>query len=285
VSAPFSVDTSALEDVAGRWESLAGDLGAPAPSGSGEWASGAGAQAFSDTAGKATDRLKDRVGHTADQARKAGNKYQTAEDENRDKLKAAPVDIKQRNDKQDIRDKLKQVRVVPDLLTPDGPYDRKCGDGHACDFGPAWHDGIHDCPTRNRILADNLNDIKYGPDGCSVRGGWMIDPYSGKRITEIPGPRTQIQIDHVYPLARAWDMGADKWTQEQRIAFANDTDDNLLPVSAVQNQAKGDCGPAQWLPPLQSEQMDYIDRYLTVATKYGLPITKAEFDTMSAMAQ
>ena len=40
---------------------------------------------------------------------------------------------------------------------------------------------------------------------------------------------------HVYPLARAWKMGASKWTVDQRIQFANDIDRNLMAVDGSTN--------------------------------------------------
>ena len=47
---------------------------------------------------------------------------------------------------------------------------------------------------------------------------------------------------HVYPLARAWKMGASTWTVDKRIQFANDIDRNLMAVDGPTNGKKSDKG-------------------------------------------
>jgi hypothetical protein len=109
-------------------------------------------------------------------------------------------------------------------------------------------------------------------------------PHSQESVTVIPFSKADasaVQVDHVYPLARAFDMGAAGWSLEQRTAFANDTEVELLAVDGRTNQAKGDSGPAEWLPPNPSETCDYVQRYIRVATAYRLAITAAEHQTMA----
>jgi hypothetical protein len=38
-----------------------------------------------------------------------------------------------------------------------------------------------------------------------------FEPYTGRRIEFRKAAATKVQIDHLYPLARAWDMGAAGW--------------------------------------------------------------------------
>jgi endonuclease I len=47
---------------------------------------------------------------------------------------------------------------------------------------------------------------------------------------------SDIDIDHVVPLAWSWDRGAREWTDEERLRFANDPV-NLLPVEASLNRS------------------------------------------------
>jgi len=56
-----------------------------------------------------------------------------------------------------------------------------------------------------------------------VAGGTLHDPYTGAVIPYSKTNAAAVQIDHVYPLARAFDMGAAGWSQERRTTFANDT--------------------------------------------------------------
>ena len=68
-------------------------------------------------------------------------------------------------------------------------------------------------------------------------------------------------------------LGAWQWDPQQRQIFANDPIE-LIPVSKAANRQKSDSGLDEWLPTFQP--CAYIQRYLTVAAKYQLPITAAE---------
>lgn len=174
----------------------------------------------------------------------------------------------------DVAALLQQVRVIDSLPAVDG-YDRGCGKGEGCVFGPAWNDPSDrsGCDARNRILASSLRDVTFKPGtrNCKVTGGVLDpDPYTGQRI---PLQNKAIEVDHVVPLARAFALGAWQWDPQQRQIFANDPIE-LIPVSKAANRQKSDSGLDEWLPTFQP--CAYIQRYLTVAAKYQLPITAAE---------
>jgi Protein of unknown function (DUF1524) len=159
-------------------------------------------------------------------------------------------------------------------------YDRTCSSGHACVFGPAWSDdvtvdlGHNGCDTRNDILRRDLEQVELqtGTRGCVVARGVLHDPYTGLTISY--DKAGAVQVDHVVPLAAAWDLGASTWTSEQRRDFANDPD-NLIATSAAANQAKGDKTPSQWLP--AQGRCRYLQAYLDVATRYGVRIPPADW--------
>lgn len=158
-------------------------------------------------------------------------------------------------------------------------YDRECGRGHRCVFGPKWTDDVdvaggHDgCDTRNGILRAQLRDvvIRPGTRGCVVAGGTLTDPYSGEVVTTLD----RVQIDHVFPLAQAWSRGANGWTLQRRKNFANDPR-NLLAVTSKVNRAKSDKMPDQWAPPTAAGRCAYASRFVEVADAYQLTITTAE---------
>ena len=178
----------------------------------------------------------------------------------------------------DIANLLQQVQVIDQIPVVEG-YDRGCGKGEGCVFGPAWNDPLDhsSCDTRNRILAASLRGVTFKPGtrNCKVVTGYLDpDPYTGQRIQ-----LHDIEIDHVVPQARAFDAGAWKWDPQQRQIFANDPTE-LIAVSASANRQKSDAGLDEWLPSYQP--CTYIQRYLTVAVKYQLPITVAERNAAAA---
>jgi len=178
---------------------------------------------------------------------------------------------------------LEQVRVVAERGRPGG-YDRGCGKGEGCVFGSAWSDdhggpeGHDGCDTRNDVLAAQLTDVRFraGTRDCVVVSGVLFDPYTGELIEFRKEDARKIQIDHVYPLAAAWDMGAADWPMDKRVRFANDIVTNLLATTASENQAKRDDTPAGWLPPRAENHCFYAGKYLTVAVAYDLPVSAAD---------
>lgn len=141
------------------------------------------------------------------------------------------------------------------------------------------------CDTRNDILRRDLTDlvIKEDSNGCKVLRGALIDPYSGDAMTFVSGVNTSVlvQIDHVVPLAWAWDNGASVWTTEQRQDFANDPR-NLLAVSGELNQEKSASGPASWLPPNRAAHCDYATIFTGVLVEYRLSVPS---DDRAVLAQ
>ncbi|TDO50601.1 uncharacterized protein DUF1524 [Kribbella sp. VKM Ac-2527] len=178
---------------------------------------------------------------------------------------------------------LGRVRVV--ATRPDLPgykrdqFGQTWSDDHA---GPGGHNG---CDTRNDVLAAQLAAVQYrSRSRCVVVAGMLpTEPYTGRRIEFRKAAAAKVQIDHVYPLARAWDMGAAGWPKERRVDFANDQAANLLAVDGPANASKNDDGPGEWMPINRGYRCTYVLRYLQVAHKYALPITAADRDAAHAI--
>lgn len=177
---------------------------------------------------------------------------------------------------------LGSVAVVDSRPDPSG-YDRDCGTGDGCSFGQDWSDatdapdGHNGCDTRNDVLREQLVGVRVEPGtyNCKVAAGTLVDPYTGRTV-DFASEHYDIQIDHVVPLAYAWDMGAAGWTQQQRSDFANDTRLELLASWGPANEEKSDAGPAEWLPEDTTFRCDYVLRFLQVAIHYGLSVTTAD---------
>lgn len=146
---------------------------------------------------------------------------------------------------------------------------------HRDNFGRGWVDvDRNGCDTRNDVLARDLNPARLRADStCVVESGVLHDPFTGAILEFVRGSSNNVDIDHLYPLSRAWDMGAADWPEQRRIEFSNDQDLNLWAVSASANRAKGDRGPGEWLPPNVGARCAYAVAYTGVAHAYGLGLT------------
>jgi len=187
---------------------------------------------------------------------------------------------------------LAQVRVVDERRKVPG-YQRGCGPGEGCVFGQAWSDdhpgaGGHDgCDTRNNVLARDLDApiFRPGTDDCVVVSGVLDDPDTGARVEFRRAEAKSVHIDHIYPLAAAWDLGAARWPAELRRRFANDITYNLVAVDGQANLDKRDDTPARWLPPAPGYRCWFAGRYLTVAVRYALPITAEDHRALMSAAE
>ncbi len=180
------------------------------------------------------------------------------------------------------------VRLLDDVRRvgrrPDVPgYDRGCSPGEGCVFGTDWSDATdaplsrNGCDTRNDVLARSLADVGFSERSptCDVVAGQLVDPYTAT-VLDYATQGSEIHIDHLFPLAAAWDLGAAEWTLEERATFANDPDLELLAVSGSANLSKGDSTPASWLPPYAPYRCAYVTAYLEVAVAYDLAVTDAD---------
>jgi uncharacterized protein DUF1524 len=148
-------------------------------------------------------------------------------------------------------------------------------------FGDGWLVGRDGCDTRDEVLAaESRVPATRGRDGCTVtRGDWLslYDGYS----TPDPG---ELDIDHMVPLAEAWESGASSWTPDQRERYANDTDshrpDALVAVTAAMNRSKSDRDPAEWMPPNRDAWCRYATAWITQKRAWHLTIDPAERRTL-----
>ena len=149
-------------------------------------------------------------------------------------------------------------------------------------FGDSWTDdntapgGHNGCDTRNDILERDLVEKTYvSISRCprAVATGTLYDPYTNLTVAFTRGAQTgaAVQIEHIVPLAYAWDQGARNWTDDMRVRFANDPA-NLLAVQGQVNQDKGDKEPARWMPPNAAFHCQYAMQFIEVLRGYSLPV-------------
>jgi len=145
-----------------------------------------------------------------------------------------------------------------------------------------WIDTDGDCQnTRAEVLiAQAVQPPMLRANGCSVAAGSWRDPYSGVVFSD----PSKLDIDHLVPLKWANDHGGGDWPAGKKRQFANDLQ-NLKAVDAHLNRQKGDKGPSEWMPPLQSFRCEYLADFTLVVSKYGLQWLPSEKRVVDKMAE
>lgn len=148
--------------------------------------------------------------------------------------------------------------------------------GYSRDRFRHWIDQSGGCDTRGVVLRRDGT----GVSGCPVTGGRWTSPYDGATWTD----PSDLDIDHVVPLAAAWRSGASSWTDARRSQFANDlSGPQLIAVTDNVNQAKGDQTPDQWKPPVASYHCTYAKMWVRTKSTWGLSTTSAEKNALTSM--
>lgn len=138
-----------------------------------------------------------------------------------------------------------------------------------------WSDVDGDsCNTRYEVLAAESLEPVETSDGCRPTSGLWISAFDGTTTTY----PLSVDIDHLVPLAEAWDSGASSWSSSRREAFANDEISplTLIAVSASSNRSKGDRDPAEWLPPAVGYRCEYVAGWVAVKARWELSVDPAE---------
>ncbi|MFI5987682.1 DUF1524 domain-containing protein [Streptomyces sp. NPDC051555] len=144
---------------------------------------------------------------------------------------------------------------------------------------PHWAQQGARCDTREVVLARDGQEVVRDEECRAVSGTW-VSPYDDKVLTAA----SQVDIDHIVPLANAWRSGADLWDTPKRKAFANDLEGpQLLAVSAASNRSKGDQSPDQWSPPSRAYWCTYSRAWTHIKHTYQLTITEPELDQLNRM--
>ncbi|MEU9169003.1 HNH endonuclease family protein [Streptomyces sp. NPDC048420] len=144
--------------------------------------------------------------------------------------------------------------------------------GYARDLFPTWITISGTCNTREYILKRDGTNVVTDSACASTSGSWY-SPYDGATWTAA----SDVDIDHLVPLAEAWDSGASAWTTARRQSFANDvTRPQLIAVTDNVNQSKGDQDPATWMPSVTSYRCTYVRAWVQVKYYYDLSVDSAE---------
>ncbi|MET7297413.1 HNH endonuclease family protein [Embleya sp. NPDC005575] len=145
-----------------------------------------------------------------------------------------------------------------------------------------WVDADKDgCSTRAEVLIEEAVTPPEIGAKCALTGGRWYSYYEDAYVDGASG----LDIDHMVPLAEAWDSGASAWTPQQREQYANDLDQPraLVAVTAKYNRSKADQDPGTWLPPYEGARCTYLTDWVTVKTKYDLTVDTTELATLERL--
>lgn len=144
--------------------------------------------------------------------------------------------------------------------------------GYSRDKFPHWITQSGACDTREVVLKRDGTNVSQNSSCAAVSGSWYSE-YDGATWTAA----SDVDIDHMVPLAEAWRSGAAAWTTAQRQAYANDlTRPQLIAVTDNVNQSKGDKDPASWMPSRAAYKCTYARAWVHVKHYYGLTVDSAE---------
>ncbi|MGW0731728.1 HNH endonuclease family protein [Streptomyces sp. NPDC002851] len=165
------------------------------------------------------------------------------------------------------------------------PVATESRDGYSRDKFRHWNTGddpSDGCNTRAEVLIhEAVTPPTVGP-GCRLTGGTWWSYYDATVVTSASG----LDIDHMVPLAEAWDSGASAWTAQRREAYANDqgVEQSLVAVTARSNRSKADKDPAEWLPPAAEVHCRYVAEWVGTKLRWSLSIDEAELDALEGVA-
>lgn len=154
------------------------------------------------------------------------------------------------------------------------------------EFGHGWDDVDGD--GQNERAEVLINFHRPGPGKVAldfgtvherrvVSGRWRCR-FSGEHVTDA----TKLDIDHLVPLAEAWESGAHQWDKDRRERYANGVGVRsnkrswLLPVQASLNRSKGKKRPDEWMPPNERYLLHYACDWILTKHHWGMSVSKTE---------
>ncbi|MDN5895449.1 MAG: HNH endonuclease family protein [Nocardioides sp.] len=168
-----------------------------------------------------------------------------------------------------------------DTAISDLPVATESRSGYERDKFKHWIDEDGDgCDTRDEVLLEEADEPPTKSGSCSLSGGRWFSFYDRVSWTDT----SDIDIDHMVPLAETWDSGASTWSAATREAYANDLGDyrTLVGVTDNVNQQKSDQDIAEWLP--EYAQCQYLRQFVAVKHRWGLHVDSAEKTAMQDLA-
>ncbi|WP_344570801.1 HNH endonuclease family protein [Streptomyces axinellae] len=146
-----------------------------------------------------------------------------------------------------------------------------------------WIDADRDgCNTRQEVLIAEATEAPTVGPGCTLTGGRWHSYYEDADTDNARG----LDIDHMVPLAEAWDSGASGWDAKKRERYANDlgSERSLVAVTAKYNRQKADKDPSDWWVPSHRASCQYLADWVATKTRWKLAIDQKEKTALDGRA-
>ena len=169
---------------------------------------------------------------------------------------------------------LEELRIAEPIYNI--PYTRE-------EWGSGWIDEDGNCiNTRHEVLLEEaIEEVVFDDRGCKVISGEWYDYFSDSFFVN----PSELDVDHMVPLANAHTSGAANWPIETKISFYNDLNDpqHLIAVDSSANRAKGAKGPEAWRPPNEKHWCQYAYSWIEIKARWNLSATESESDALREM--
>lgn len=137
-----------------------------------------------------------------------------------------------------------------------------------------WVGTGNGCDSRKSVIISEAIVKPKVEAGCKIIGGEWLSIYDNVKVTDAG----KLDVDHMVPLAEAWDSGASNWDSAKREMYANDQTDprHLIAVTGASNRSKSDQDPADWMPTNKAYTCDYISNWISIKVRWSLTIDAKE---------
>ena len=147
-----------------------------------------------------------------------------------------------------------------------------------------WIDEDGDCQNARHevLIEESLSPVAFKTDRqCQVLTGEWFGAFTGMSFAEA----SDLDIDHMVPLANAHRSGAWAWDEDMKREYANSLGypGHLIAVSSSANRSKGARGPEEWKPPDESYWCEYASDWVGIKSEWELTVTRAEATALGEM--
>ncbi|MFF8556592.1 DUF1524 domain-containing protein [Streptomyces sp. NPDC015501] len=143
-------------------------------------------------------------------------------------------------------------------------------------------DATDGCNTCAEVLLAEAIVAPTVEAGCKRSGGAWRSYYDDQEVTSADS----LDIDHMIPLAEAWDSSASTWTAVRREMYANDqgAHTSLVAVTARSNRQKSEQDTADWMPPSPDAQCRYVGEWVATKLRWQLTADDREIEALKVYA-